>query len=169
MFVVHDFHLGSSTPTKEVGAAKPQETPVIMAGKQFLPLYSLMCLQISENFVTILFYLNIIFNKSNELILSETDRLCKHQLQNYARKNNLDQPVFTIITEGLPNVIRYKATVVIGGTSFDSPAFFNTIKEAEHAAAKVALKELPISADLFKKASILLVSDVISIHFLDSF
>ncbi|KAI5406886.1 hypothetical protein KIW84_053234 [Lathyrus oleraceus] len=111
---------GSSTPTKEVGAAKPQETPVIMA---------------------------------------ETDRLCKHQLQNYARKNNLDQPVFTIITEGLPNVIRYKATVVIGGTSFDSPTFFNTIKDAEHAAAKVALKELPISADLFKKASILLVSD----------
>lgn len=41
----------SSTPTEEVGAAKPQETP-------------------------------------------ETDRLCKHQLQNYARKNNLDQPVF---------------------------------------------------------------------------
>ncbi|XP_050879766.1 double-stranded RNA-binding protein 1 [Lathyrus oleraceus] len=108
----------SSTPTEEVGAAKPQETPVI---------------------------------KSNELILSETDRLCKHQLQNYARKNNLDQPVFTIITVGPPHDFRYKATVVIGGKSFDSPTFFNTIKEAEQAAAKVALKELPISTYLFKK------------------
>ncbi|XP_058755741.1 double-stranded RNA-binding protein 1-like [Vicia villosa] len=110
---------GSSTPRdehdskEEVGAAKPQETPVIM-----------------------------------------TEPACltsKPQLQNYARKNNLDQPVFTIKTEGLPHIIRYKATVVIGGTSFDSPTFFNTRKEAEHAAAKVALKELPISADLFQK------------------
>ncbi|CAI8597761.1 unnamed protein product [Vicia faba] len=77
--------------------------------------------------------------------------MSKHQLQNYARKNNLDQPVFTIKAEGLPHDIRYKATVVIGGTSFDSPAFFNTIKEAEQAAANIALNELPISADLFKK------------------
>ncbi|XP_058755692.1 double-stranded RNA-binding protein 1-like [Vicia villosa] len=75
----------------------------------------------------------------------------KHQLQNYARKNNLDPPVCTIKTEGLPHDIRYKATVVIGGKSFDSPIFFNTIKEAEEAAANVALKELPISADLFNK------------------
>lgn len=56
ILVVHDFHLASSTPTEEVGAAKPQETP----GKQFLSLYSIMCLQIFENLVTILFYLNII-------------------------------------------------------------------------------------------------------------
>ncbi|CAI8597760.1 unnamed protein product [Vicia faba] len=82
----------------------------------------------------------------------ETARLMsKPQLQNYAQKNNLDQPVFTFKAEGLPHVIRYKATVVIGGTSFDSPTFFNTRKEAEHAAAKIALKELPISADLFQK------------------
>ncbi|XP_050876295.1 double-stranded RNA-binding protein 1 [Lathyrus oleraceus] len=104
---------GSSTPTEEVGAAKPQETPVIM---------------------------------------TETARLMsKHQLQNYARKNHLDPPVFTVKTEGLPHDIRYKATVVIGGKSFDSQTFFNTRKEAEQAAANVALMELPISVDLFQK------------------
>ncbi|KAI5406895.1 hypothetical protein KIW84_053239 [Lathyrus oleraceus] len=108
----------SSTPTEEVGATKPQETPVT--------------------------------------------RLSKRQLQNYARKNNLDEPVFTIITVGPPHNFHYKATVVIGGKSFDSPTFFNTIKDAEQGAAKVALKELPISADLFKKASILVISYVIS-------
>ncbi|CAI8596507.1 unnamed protein product [Vicia faba] len=57
----------------------------------------------------------------------------KAQLQSYAQKNNLDQPVFTFKVEGLPHVIFYKATVVIGGKSFDNPTFFNTRKEAEHA------------------------------------
>ncbi|KAL5077600.1 hypothetical protein RYX36_016584 [Vicia faba] len=57
----------------------------------------------------------------------------KPQLQSYAQINNLDQPVFTFKVEGLPHVIFYKATIVIGGTSFDNQIFFNTRKEAEHA------------------------------------
>ncbi|CAI8597754.1 unnamed protein product [Vicia faba] len=91
--------------------------------------------------------------KSQEtpVIRTETARLSKHQLQNYARKNNLDPPVYTIKTEGLLHDIHFKASVVIGGKSFDSPTFFNTRKEAEQAAAKVALMELPISDDLFNK------------------
>ncbi|KAL5076267.1 hypothetical protein RYX36_015251 [Vicia faba] len=93
--------------------------------------------------------------KSQEtpVIRTETARLSKHQLQNYARKNNLDPPVYTIKTEGLLHDIHFKASVVIGGKSFDSPTLFNTRKEAEQAAAKVALMELPISDDLFNKAS----------------
>jgi len=51
MFVVHDFHLGSSKPTNEYGskeevkACKPQESPVpqqspvIISGKHFISLY----------------------------------------------------------------------------------------------------------------------------------
>lgn len=77
MCVVHDVHLGSS-PTAEYGSKtkvediKPKESPVsaqsqvIITSKQFLSLYSLMCLQIFNIFViiihviTFLFYFNII-------------------------------------------------------------------------------------------------------------
>ncbi|CAI8597762.1 unnamed protein product [Vicia faba] len=66
------------------------------------------------------------------------DHLSKLPPQNYARKNNLGQPVFTIKTEGPSYDTRYKATVVIDGKSFESPTFFNTIKEAEQAAINIA-------------------------------
>ncbi|KAL5076260.1 hypothetical protein RYX36_015244 [Vicia faba] len=65
------------------------------------------------------------------------DHLSKLPPQNYARKNNLGQPVFTIKTEGPPYDTRYKATVVIDGKSLESPTFFNTIKEAEQAAINI--------------------------------
>ncbi|CAL5203423.1 unnamed protein product [Lathyrus oleraceus] len=68
---------------------------------------------------------------------SDKDHLSKLPPQNYARKNNPDQPVFTIKTEGPPHDNRYKATVVIDGKSFESPTFFNTIKEAEQAAINI--------------------------------
>lgn len=89
--------------------------------------------------------------------------MSKKHLQNYARKNNLDPPVFTIKTERL----HYKATVVIDEKSFESPTFFNSIKEAEQAAAKIALRELPISVDLFQKVSVREISYVIpNCHFM---
>ena len=90
--------------------------------------------------ITLLFYFNInISNNNNELIHSDMDH------QNCARKNNLDPPVFTIKPEGPPHDIRYKATVVIDGKSFESPTSFNTIKEAEQAAAKFV--------DMFQKVN----------------
>jgi len=111
-----------------------------------------MCLQIFNIFVIIIHAITF---------LPDMDCLSKSQLQNYARKNNLDPPVFTIKIEGLPHDIRYKAIVDIDGKSFESPTFFNTIKEAEQAAAKFALRELPISVDLFQKVSVLEISYVI--------
>ncbi|KAJ1410269.1 Double-stranded RNA-binding domain [Sesbania bispinosa] len=85
----------------------------------------------------------------SSVIIDDMDRLCKNKLQNYARRNNLDPPVFTVKSEGLPHDTHFKATVVIDGKSFESPAFFNTIKEAEQAAAKAALMSL--SLDIFQK------------------
>jgi hypothetical protein len=175
MFVVHDFHLGFSTPTDEYGSKEkveatklqesplPAQSPVIITGKQFLSLYSLMCLQIYKYFCyyysynLLSFSVSTLSNKNNQLTLPDTNRLSKKHLQNYARKNNLDPPVFTIKTERL----HYKATVVIDEKSFESPTFCNSIKEAEQAAAKIALRELPISVDLFKKVSVLEISYVI--------
>lgn len=84
--------------------------------------------------------------------------MCKGQLQNYALRNNLDLPIYTIKTDdGPPHDTHFKATVVIDGKSFESPTFFKTIKEAEQAAAKIALMSLSI--DMFQKASV--ISDVI--------
>jgi len=62
MFVVYDFHLGFSTPTDEYGSKEkveatklqesplPAQSPVITTGRQFLSLFSLMCLQIYKYF-----------------------------------------------------------------------------------------------------------------------
>ena len=60
-------------------------------------------------------------------------------------------PIFASMREGPPHASRFKATVIVDGQSFDSPTFFNTLKEAEQAAAKIALMSLSI--DSFQKAS----------------
>lgn len=92
---------------------------------------------------------------NNQLFLPGKDHLSKLQPQNYARK---DQPVFTIKTEGPPQNTRYKATVVIDGKSFESPTFFNTIKEAEEAAINIV--------HMFQQVSVLVISYVIlNYHF----
>ncbi|KAK2388583.1 double-stranded RNA-binding protein [Trifolium repens] len=77
--------------------------------------------------------------------ISDTYRSRKLQLQNYARKNDHDPTVVTVKTERLPHDIHYKANVVIDGKSFENPTLFNTIKEAEQAAAKIV--------DIFQQAS----------------
>ncbi|KAK2442723.1 double-stranded RNA-binding protein [Trifolium repens] len=69
--------------------------------------------------------------------ISDTYRSRKLQLQNYARMNYHDPRVLTVKTERLPHDIHYKANVVIDGKSFENPTLFNTIKEAEQAAAKI--------------------------------
>ncbi|CAJ2668570.1 unnamed protein product [Trifolium pratense] len=69
---------------------------------------------------------------------SDTYRSSELQLQNYARKNDHDPRVFTVKTEGLPHDTRYKANVVIDGKSYENLTLFNTIKDAEQAAAKIA-------------------------------
>ena len=68
--------------------------------------------------------------------------LYKNQLQNYAQKRNIVLPVYSCEQEGPPHNTRYKGKVTVDGQSFESPEFFPTLKEAEHAAAKVALTSL---------------------------
>ncbi|GKU93690.1 hypothetical protein SLEP1_g7263 [Rubroshorea leprosula] len=58
------------------------------------------------------------------------------------RFKNLDSPSYCTQREGPSHKPVFKATVAVGGHTFESPAFFKTLKEAEHAAAKAALMSL---------------------------
>jgi dsRNA-specific ribonuclease len=67
----------------------------------------------------------------------------KSQLLVYAQKKGKELPKYTSVSVGLPHARQFKATVVIDGLTFECPNFFRTVREAEHAAAEVALANLP--------------------------
>lgn len=73
---------------------------------------------------------------------SDVLHLYKTQLQNYAQKANLDLPVYTCESEGPPHASCFKSKVTVGGQTYEGETFFRTVKEAEHAAAKIALMSL---------------------------
>ncbi|KAI9121493.1 hypothetical protein K1719_008526 [Acacia pycnantha] len=83
-------------------------------------------------------------NQKNDSMSSVIDaqRLYKNQLQTYAQKRNLSLPVYSTEREGPPHASRFKCKVTIDGQTFESLQFFPTLKDAEHAAAKVALMSL---------------------------
>ncbi|PIA54107.1 hypothetical protein AQUCO_00900581v1 [Aquilegia coerulea] len=68
--------------------------------------------------------------------------LYKGQLQIFAQKRNLSLPVYSCTREGSSHAPRFKAIVTVDGQCFESPEFFRTLREAEHAAAKVAFSSL---------------------------
>ncbi|XP_075638969.1 double-stranded RNA-binding protein 1 isoform X1 [Castanea sativa] len=66
----------------------------------------------------------------------------KNQLQNYAQKRSLCLPVYSCEREGPPHASRFRCKVTVDRQTYESPEFFSTSKDAEHAAAKVALTSL---------------------------
>ncbi|KAG6761817.1 hypothetical protein POTOM_035054 [Populus tomentosa] len=76
----------------------------------------------------------------------------KSHLQNYARWKNCDLPMYSNTREGPSHAPCFKATVTVDGHTIESPEFFNTLKAAEHAAAKAALMSL--STNGFLEASL---------------
>nr|XP_023913641.1 double-stranded RNA-binding protein 1-like [Quercus suber] len=66
----------------------------------------------------------------------------KNQLKNYARKRNLCLPVYSCEREGPPHASHFRCKVTVDGQTYESPEFFSTSKDAENAAAKVALTSL---------------------------
>lgn len=72
----------------------------------------------------------------------DVQHLYKNQLQSYAQRKNIVLPVYSCEREGPPHNTHFKSTVTVDGQSYESPEFFPTLKEAEHAAAKVALTSL---------------------------
>ena len=72
--------------------------------------------------------------------------LYKNLLQNFAQKRNLSQPVYSCEFEGPPHGSRFRCKVTINEKTYESLEFFPTIKEAEHAAARIALSCLSLDA-----------------------
>ncbi|KAF4367468.1 hypothetical protein F8388_025886 [Cannabis sativa] len=79
----------------------------------------------------------------------DVQHVYKSHLQMYTQKNKLIAPSYTSEREGPPHASRFKCRVTVDGKIFESPEFHSTLKEAEHAAAKVALMSL--SPDVVQK------------------
>ncbi|TVU30346.1 hypothetical protein EJB05_21962, partial [Eragrostis curvula] len=66
----------------------------------------------------------------------------KNQLQELAQRSCFNLPAYTCLREGPDHAPRFKASVNFNGELFESPGFFPTLRQAEHAAAEVALAAL---------------------------
>ncbi|XP_066362156.1 double-stranded RNA-binding protein 2-like [Miscanthus floridulus] len=66
----------------------------------------------------------------------------KNQLQELAQRSCFNLPSYSCIREGPDHAPRFKVTVNFNGEMFESPVFCSTLRQAEHAAAEVALNEL---------------------------
>ncbi|KAL6640935.1 hypothetical protein ACP70R_019116 [Stipagrostis hirtigluma subsp. patula] len=66
----------------------------------------------------------------------------KNQLQELAQRSCFNLPAYTCLREGPDHAPRFKAAVNFNGELFESPGFFTTLRQAEHAAAEVALAAL---------------------------
>lgn len=66
----------------------------------------------------------------------------KNRLQEYTQKNSLSLPVYTTINEGKDHLPEFKSSVTVNGAQYGSPLVFKYKREAENAAAQVAVEEL---------------------------
>uniref|UniRef100_A0A453FM26 DRBM domain-containing protein n=2 Tax=Aegilops tauschii subsp. strangulata TaxID=200361 RepID=A0A453FM26_AEGTS len=73
---------------------------------------------------------------------SETQLPYKSQLQVYAQKRHKDLPSYDTVRSGPPHAPLFRSTVTMDGRKFESPQDYHTTKEAEFAAARVALMSL---------------------------
>ncbi|KAJ7294716.1 hypothetical protein O6H91_Y238100 [Diphasiastrum complanatum] len=66
----------------------------------------------------------------------------KNQLQELAQRSCFNLPAYACIREGPDHAPRFKATVNFNGEIFESSIYCSTLRQAEHAAAEVALNTL---------------------------
>ncbi|KAK9272120.1 hypothetical protein L1049_002490 [Liquidambar formosana] len=66
----------------------------------------------------------------------------KNQLQELAQRSCFNLPSYACIREGPDHAPRFKASVNFNGEIFASPNYCSTLRQAEHAAAEVALNVL---------------------------
>ncbi|KAJ7538294.1 hypothetical protein O6H91_11G042400 [Diphasiastrum complanatum] len=66
----------------------------------------------------------------------------KSQLEEFAQKAGLIQPVYQSFKEGPSHEPKFRASVSVNGNNYESLPGFATLKAAEHAVAKAALDGL---------------------------
>lgn len=81
----------------------------------------------------------------------------KNQLQELAQRSCFNLPAYTCLREGPDHAPRFKAAVNFNGEQFESPGFFTTLRQAEHAAAEVALAALARRGPSYSLAARILV------------
>jgi hypothetical protein len=82
----------------------------------------------------------------------------KNQLQELAQRSCFNLPAYTCLRKGPDHAPRFKASVNFNGEVFESPGFFTTLRQAEHAAAEVALAALARRGPTYSLAARILVS-----------
>lgn len=82
----------------------------------------------------------------------------KNQLQELAQRSCFNLPSYRCVREGPDHAPRFKARVNFNGEIFDSPKYCNTLRQAEHSAAEVALTALSATAPSRSLTSRVLVS-----------
>ncbi|XP_022743722.1 double-stranded RNA-binding protein 1-like isoform X2 [Durio zibethinus] len=123
--------------TKEGQDHNPRfEATVIVNGKSFQPRNPARSSKEAQNDAAQLAFLHF---TAPPLPDPDMRHLYKNLLQNFAQKRNLSRPVYSCEFEGPPHASRFRCKVTINENTYESLEFFPTIKEAEHAAAKIAL------------------------------
>lgn len=82
----------------------------------------------------------------------------KNQLQELAQRSCFNLPSYVCIREGPDHAPRFKAVVNFNGENFESPHYCSTLRQAEHAAAVVALNALSNRGPSHSLAARILVS-----------
>ncbi|CAK9192413.1 unnamed protein product [Sphagnum troendelagicum] len=80
--------------------------------------------------------------EQSDLMVFHCPGMSKNQLQELAQRSCFNQPAYACIREGPDHAPSFKATVNFNGEVFESPNYCDTLREAEHAAAEVALNTL---------------------------
>ncbi|GLT95395.1 hypothetical protein SLE2022_130790 [Rubroshorea leprosula] len=80
--------------------------------------------------------------KDNDDRFKDEQHLFKNLLQSFTQKRNLNQPVYSCEYEGPPHLRRFRCKVTVDGQTYEGLEFFSTMKDAEHAVAKIALTSL---------------------------
>ncbi|XVF56837.1 hypothetical protein PTKIN_Ptkin06aG0152200 [Pterospermum kingtungense] len=76
--------------------------------------------------------------KDNERF-KDVQHLYKNLLQDFSQKGNLSRPLYACEIVGPPHASRFRCKVTSNEKTYESLEFFPTLKQAEHAAAKIAL------------------------------